>query len=259
MSITLANLKIAEKAILWPAGEASNLAAAHNRYFIDGLIDLARWVDALQTNNTTIFPFCATFNLSGMTFINKPVGQIKHVFTIANDDFHTRVDYKPWDHRNTLEHGKTLQHRSEENTEEANDVGERPASDETDHDGGRARDGQWSIDRKRIWLTPWIQSNESVVVIWDGVKKDWVDSDVLDTNYWGSTERSAVRLYVKWQHELYHGCDEVMKASSKRDYENALADVIYDWAKIERRPSVDTYVPNPSRVAEDITAEELPE
>lgn len=44
----------------------------------------------------------------------------------------------------------------------------------------RAKSGVWAMERGRIYIAPWINSSEVVVIEWDGVKRTWVDADIVD-------------------------------------------------------------------------------
>lgn len=44
----------------------------------------------------------------------------------------------------------------------------------------RAQKGTWAMERGKIYVGPWIQSTESVVVKWDGIKREWNDGDPIE-------------------------------------------------------------------------------
>src|SRR5882672_5429697 len=68
---------------LFPQGEPLSQVPAHDKYFLDAIIDLQTWVPCLQQNNTTLVPHCATFYNCGLTFIDSaPRGIIKRVSII---------------------------------------------------------------------------------------------------------------------------------------------------------------------------------
>ena len=85
MSQTFAQLKSAVRAIIFPSGEASSLIAAHDKAFIDALIDLQTWVSCLQTDNTSIFPQCSTLYNCGITVFDAPRGRIKKISVIGSE------------------------------------------------------------------------------------------------------------------------------------------------------------------------------
>lgn len=71
----------------------------------------------------------------------------------------------------------------------------------TDADG-RSPYGVFSIHRGRIYIAPWIQSTETVVVEWDGIKRSWGDADNVDDD---PKLHQFIRAHVMWQHEKLYG------------------------------------------------------
>lgn len=67
---------------------------------------------------------------------------------------------------------------------------------------GPACDGVYATHRGRIYIAPWIQSAETVVVEWSGIKRQWSDSDLVEDD---PKFRQAVRLHVAHQHESSFG------------------------------------------------------
>lgn len=45
--------------------------------------------------------------------------------------------------------------------------------------GGRSHAGVYAIKHGRIYIAPWIESTESVIVEWNGLKNNWADSDLV--------------------------------------------------------------------------------
>jgi hypothetical protein len=82
MSATFGKLKSDVRAIIFPSGESSNLIAAHDKAFVDALIDLQIFVECLQTDNTSLFPQCSTLYNCGITVFDAPRGRIKKVSVI---------------------------------------------------------------------------------------------------------------------------------------------------------------------------------
>lgn len=110
----------------------------------------------------------------------------------------------------------------------------------TDSPVGRARLGMWAVERNRLYVAPWIQSNEKVIVEWDGWKQDWQDDDIVDEVLWGADIQSAIRTYVRWKHEDNFGCDLQKKRDlyvqfygNGGDVEGELANLMY-WDKKKR-------------------------
>lgn len=67
---------------------------------------------------------------------------------------------------------------------------------------GRSPFGVFSIHRGRIYVAPWIQSTETIVVEWDGIKRNWSDADDVDDD---PKLHQFVRTHVMWQHEKLYG------------------------------------------------------
>lgn len=66
----------------FPDGEAVNLVAAHDNAILSGLIDIQKWVECFQQNNTTLFPQCSTLFDCGLTVFDAPRGRVKQVSVI---------------------------------------------------------------------------------------------------------------------------------------------------------------------------------
>ena len=71
----------------------------------------------------------------------------------------------------------------------------------TDADG-RSPSGVWALHRGRIYIIPWIQSTETVVIEWDGIKRNWADSDLVEDD---PKFKQAVRLHVMHAHAQAFG------------------------------------------------------
>lgn len=67
------------KALVFPAGEAPNLVAAHNKAIVQALVDIQKWVECQQQDNKSLHPQCATYYRCGLTYLPAPEGVIKKV------------------------------------------------------------------------------------------------------------------------------------------------------------------------------------
>lgn len=79
----------------------------------------------------------------------------------------------------------------------------------------RARAGVWAIERGKIWIAPWIQSTETVIVVWDGIKRSWGDDDQVDDDPLLS---QAIEDYVRWKHADKYDKDEAEAARAAGSY-----------------------------------------
>lgn len=82
MPLTFAQLKQGMRSRCFPAGEARNLRTAHDKAVVDALVDIQRWVECLQSNNTHLIPHCATYFNCGLTSFDFPRGQIKRLSVV---------------------------------------------------------------------------------------------------------------------------------------------------------------------------------
>lgn len=68
----------------------------------------------------------------------------------------------------------------------------------------RAPWGMWALVGAQIFIAPWIQSTETIVIEYDGLKRNWQDSDLVDQD---PNLLKAVQWYVLWQHALKYDRD----------------------------------------------------
>lgn len=82
MSYPFSQLQADVRSYIWPSGEQSNLVAAHNKAFVDALIDLQQLIPCLRQDNVTLVPQCATLYQCGINVCEAPRGHIKKVSVI---------------------------------------------------------------------------------------------------------------------------------------------------------------------------------
>lgn len=265
--LTFGQLKEELRPLIFPAREAVNLVAAHDKMFVEAMVDIQRMVDCYQYNNASIFPQCATYFQCGMTVFDAPRGAIKRLWVVdkvnpttrledanAPLDWCSRIDYQQ-KHKCDLEKytsaviggcgncGGALSSvfgfplglcgsKSFPTPTDAGWEGARPLPQglhypqtSTDSRSGRARRGVWAIERGRIYVAPWIQSTETIVVEWDGIKRTWDDSDIVEDD---PTVKRAVRYYVAAGHAKDYDRDPEAFAGFRRDYDEAIRDLIWE-------------------------------
>lgn len=241
---------------LFPQGRARSLVTAHDKMFIDAIIDLQQWVECLQQNNTFLFPFCSTFYNCGLTIIDTaPRGIIKRLSVIdkinkttgledatADDDYCTEIAYNEVDFchvHSYLDYSKRrgccmsiplffgLGGCGKANFPVPTDeglpaglpklpLGNHYPQTSTDRNTGRAQMGIWAKQRGALYVAPWIQSTETIVVISDGIKRTWTDADLIDDDPMLS---EAVSQYVRWKHEDQFGHDYEAADRAREQYE----------------------------------------
>ncbi|HUD74004.1 MAG TPA: DUF5977 domain-containing protein [Terracidiphilus sp.] len=226
------------------SAEPDNLVASHDKDFVDALVDLQTWVPCLQQDNTDIYPQCSTTYNCGLTVLPGPRGIIKKLSVIDKidpttnresatgaDDYCSEIVYPEVDYchvRRYLDRSRRggccggiglffglpfASHRP--NYPVPTDVGLAPGlpplpmgfhypQASTDRTHGRAGAGIWAKERGNIYVAPWIQSTETIIVVWDGIKRTWNDGDPIDDDPLLS---KAVEEYVRfhdagtWQHD----------------------------------------------------------
>lgn len=261
--LTWGQLKTDLRAILWPQGEAVNLVIPHNADFLDAIIDLQESVVCLQVDNTNLFPQCATFYNCGLTVLDSPgrggdtLVKVSVVDKKAGQDDVSLLDWcseRPYTQIDAchIHRYLGLSRRCGGCFPVApffgfgwRDCGwERPpvptnaglpaglpslplgfAYPQTSTDRPhRARRGVWAIERGKIWVAPWIQSTETVVVMWDGTKRTWADGDPVDND---PNLLKAIREYVRWKHCDHWEKDEAEAMRAEQAYVRARAWLIH--------------------------------
>lgn len=67
--------------------------------------------------------------------------------------------------------------------------------------GGRSPGGVFAIHRGRIYVAPWIESSEELVIEWDGTKPNWSDDDYVESD---PKFIEVVTLMVAIQHYTFY-------------------------------------------------------
>lgn len=238
MTSTFQDLLTKLRSEIWPSGEPRSLRPSHNTAFQLALNNLQREVPCLEANNTTIIPYCSTYFSCGLSAVDFPIGKVKRVYTLANDDWCDKVIYRPA----TMEMLRCWSNNILQVDPPTNSgmpklpMGFKFAEKSTDKTCGRSRNGKWAQDRSRLYLSPWIDSNEKIVIEWDGIRQIWADADVLDLDVWGFAEQNAIKAFVAWQHEVFFGEDMALRQTMEEAWLNGQADVIYNCNERRRVP-----------------------
>ncbi len=217
---------------IWPSGEAKTLKASHTTQFMAAFVDLQKNIICLQQYNTSVYPKCARHWEDGATVVPQTNGVVRRIFSIANDDWRDKVWYWSANYLDMQRWQKRLwEAATPENVGlQSLPQGFRFDDGTVDSDLGRARVGIWAIYRHRIYVAPWLQSNEKLVVEWDGIKDKWEDVDGIDDTWWTKDVQEAVKLYVKARHEKDYG-DYALGERLERDYNLKRADLMLECRK----------------------------
>lgn len=213
----------------YPIGVPDNLLTSVNGYFPDTLIDLQRWVKCLQQHNTNVVSACNTYYDCGLTVVDAPKGRINRVYTIANGDWCDQVTYTQVTYAQVRAGTSLL---IIDNVPPAQP--QRPPlpmgvlyADAVSDDlvQSRARRGDFAIHRGRLYLLPWLQSNEQLVIEWEGIKTEWSDDDIVD---YDRPTKLAVQHSVRAKYYGDFTQDNANYVKYNALYENQRADLIYE-------------------------------
>lgn len=223
---------------IWPSGEAENLVNQHDLNFQEAFAEIAMWVDGERAQNCDVIHSCRTFFKCGMTIVDAPRGTVKRVYTVANADYCDPVFYasKTWPETECWSRNVFVATNPDVNVPRL-PLGFRPFDASTDSTWGRARTGIFSIYNKNLYLAPWIQSNEYVVIEWEGIKETWADEDLVNTS---QAYKKAVKLYVQYAHERDYGeagkANAIHNVSKTGTFDEALADLMWIDREQRKRP-----------------------
>lgn len=263
MPYTFGDLKTELRGMIFPDGEASNLVTAHNKSFVDAVMDIQKWVACKQQDNLSTYPQCATYYRCGLTILPAPRGSILKVSVIDQNaethenDWCSEIEYRQIEFEainNYLNYSKSgtclplhlffcIDYDACRKTYPtptgeglpaglpALPIGYNYAEASTDSEHGRAYAGVWAMDRGRIYIAPWIQSTETVLVKWDGLKRTWNDNDPCDDD---PLYTRAVRAWVSADHARDFDRDYEAEAGYRKEYAVALSDLIHECREESR-------------------------
>lgn len=236
---SLKSLKDEIRAQIWPGTEAENLVEAHNLHFLEGLGQIQKWVDGVNDDNCNVVEFEKTYHKLGMTMCSCPNGVVHYVYTIrrrrhtAEFDWSVPVYYRQVEWPEPEMWGSRLKKHVIPFKERAGQLpmGIMHAHHGTDLKFGRSHTGIYSIYRNNLYIAPWIQSDEVVVIEWTGVKPvtSWTDADLVPAD---PDFKHALKLYVQYAHERDYGDYRIAEtihntADHSGSFDEALADLMY--------------------------------
>lgn len=246
--MTYASWSAARRALVWPEGEPENLVANHKKYIQDALIDIQTKVPCLQGFHRDNHNSEVSYFDCGTSVFPAPVGFIRSVHTITEEDCCARVWYNPItesDMRCKMENqercgiryraygfylyeGEYLEYPYHYECQIYPDVDlNKPC---------RAGAGSVALIQGQLYLHPHLQDNEIAVIEWDGIKKVWADSDEVD---FGTFERqvcNAVELYLERTASRKEDFDPQTTLGAQGDYDLAVAMMIHECTKLRRLP-----------------------
>jgi tartrate-resistant acid phosphatase type 5 len=233
-----------------PDGLPENLQRGFRYDVIQGLIDISRWVHYYRKRNKEVFPFCSTYFSCGSTVVDLPRGRIQRVYTLQGECcpvFYQHVedydDYLNW----------IIVNRKSFTTPTNTGMPALPtgfyfAESSTDK-GKRYNFGHWTMHNNRLYVGHRIESSETLVVEWEGIRREYRDTDLMpyddpdegDKNDMGVELKNAVAEYARAEYMRKYE-----RSSDWRDaravYDNLRADLMHEDRK-ERNPKPQREVP----------------
>lgn len=227
MDYTLAELKEKLRADTHPQDLPENLVDTYGRIVAEGLTIIQKWVDCLQQNNTSVYEHCSTYWDCNTTVVEAPKGRLKRVYTVQSDQMCDKVYYRQVSYAKLLCMAKDygLHDPPDQTGAPELEVPFYYANDSTDRHAGRSRYGFYAIQRGRVYAFPYIHSSESLILEWDGLKRDWKDGDLVN----GDPEHyRTIKLYVAKEMARDYDNDMNRYQAMSIEYREALRDLIHE-------------------------------
>lgn len=209
MPYTFLNLKDEIKALIWPNGVPENHVGVVDAYFVQAMNFIQQNVDCLRDEHVDITPQCGTYFRCGTSAMDRPDGVIKRLFTVLDENHCDPVTYRQveMDELKCWSRCFARLVTAPANTGmEALPFGFKFPDASTDSEWGRAMVGLWAIEGEKIFIAPWLQTNERVVVEWSGSKTTWADTDLVQES---ADIKRAVKLFVQKEYIRDMDCDQV--------------------------------------------------
>lgn len=209
--MTFDDYEVLVKERVWPEDEAENLACRHRNWIEDALLDIQTKVPRERENHVDPTGYGDQFFHCGATVIEAPRGKIRRVWTELDTDKSDRVFYTPA----AIGMIEQMGARRFEGCcvdEDPYSYGDGPVRGSI-YTGGytdankpcRAGSGHVALHNGYLYLFPYLQSTEVVVVEWDGFKRSWEDEDEVTED---RDVQSAVELYLTGMGALVDDSDQ---------------------------------------------------
>lgn len=234
---------------VFPEGEAENLIRNHRQYIIDSLIDLQQKVPCLRVQHRDRRSMANTFLDCGASVTDAPRGFIGQVYAVTQDNCCAKRYFQPIDHDEMLQlladnrHcGTTLEPTYYYYIEDYGYL-DYPAYGCLYYgDSSGATDSSYrpttsyvSIHNGLLYLFPWLQSNEVLVIEWDGIKRNWKDGDEVTFD---REVQDAVEHYLDYKSGYREDADAQRMQIARALYDELVAKQIWQCRKenqLERR------------------------
>lgn len=229
--MTVSELNTWLRTELFPEGLPENLVVPFATSIKAALIDMQRWIPCHQTGHISEYPQCSTYYRCGATLVDLPSGRITKVYTIPNyptKEWCKQITYgqRNWKQFNSWY--RILQDQATAPTQTGKPLlpfGALYPDSSSDSDYGRALVGIWCIHKDKLWVGPWLQSNESLIIEWDGINLTWADTDSIAA---GEDVKRCAKLFVQKDHPEWFADGKDLAGQWRADYAAQLADLMYE-------------------------------
>jgi len=206
--MTFAEFKTKVLADAFPLGVPENLTEAIDQYVISGMIEAQRWVKCYRYRHEDVVPACNTYWHCGLTVATSPRGKILRAYTVEKDLTTGKPawcfpvvltpvpmpELRRWQAAFRLRWNRDMYQPP--NSGRDIPMGFDVPTVNSDAISGRSFTGVYALDGTacRLYIAPWLQTTEAVVIEWQGIKRAWSDLDPVsdDQDY-----RRLIRLFVE--------------------------------------------------------------
>jgi|21_taG_2_1085346.scaffolds.fasta_scaffold08183_3 hypothetical protein len=230
---------------IWPEGLPENISGPALKNITAGLVHIQRYVPCFQTKNISRYPQCSTYFQAGKTVVDAPKGRISKVYTIQAGD----EDYPALFRQTTkadvdchsLSYLKTvfppensgfealpLGFKYPESTSDYKAVVSGAVSTQGVSKHYRAVTGRWALDKGKLWVSPWLNSNEVLVAEWEGLQQSYGDEDIVPDD---ADFIRALKLYVHKEYCRDFDNDYEKYRFLSLEFNDAVGDLIYECSK----------------------------
>lgn len=235
-------------ATIFPEEEAENLVANHRKYITDALIDLQQKVPCLRVQHRDRISVADTYTECQASVYSAPRGFISQIYAVTQDNCCAKRHFIPvdWDEmEQILKDNQNCGALIEPTYYYYDYVGEAygyvdyplygclyygDSSGATDA-AVRPTTSYVAMKNGLLYMFPWLQSNEVLVIEWDGIKRSWKDTDEV---LFDREVQDAVEHFLDCKSSKREDCDYQKMAVARTDYEMLVAKLIWQCRK-ERR------------------------
>lgn len=233
--MTFAEFKTRVIEAAFPLGEPENLS--HDDYVVSALIELQRWIKCFRYRHDDVVAACRTYWHCGATVVTAPRGKILRVYTVDRGEDGTDwcrpvvltpvslTELRRWQakFRGHWETSLYLAPPPAPNSGRNLPMGFDVPTASSDAASGRALTGVYALDAPtcRLYVAPWLQSTESLVIEWQGIKRTWTDTDLVPDD---ADFLRLARLFVEREYgRKWNATDLPVR---EKAFSDALADLI---------------------------------